>query len=94
MERFTRGSSISLVRLHYLEDGTGTVDVSELTAGAQLYTESRKQNSRNQKIIGALLAFILIFIGVLSTMTFMVVELTKETKAETSGVMKAGPSSL
>ena len=70
------------------QDGDGTVDPKELMRAAELYQASKKSQKRMRKFIIGLVLFVVALIGINSAMTFMMVELGKETKASPDGVMR------
>ena len=70
------------------QDGDGTVDPKELMRAAELYQASKKSQKRMRKFIIGMVLFIIALIGINSAMTFMMVELGKETKASPDGVMR------
>ena len=70
------------------QDGDGTVDPKELMRAAELYQASKKSQKRMRKFIIGLVLFVIALIGINSAMTFMMVELGKETKASPDGVMR------
>ena len=70
------------------QDGDGTVDPKELMRAAELYQSSKKSQKRMRKFIIGMVLFIIALIGINSAMTFMMVELGKETKASEDGVMR------
>ena len=70
------------------QDGDGTVDPKELMRAAELYQASKKSQKRMRKFIIGLVLFVVALIGINSAMTFMMVELAKETKAEPDGIMR------
>ena len=70
------------------QDGDGTVDPKELMHAAELYQASKKSQKRMRKFIIGLVLFVVALIGINSAMTFMMVELGKETKASPDGVMR------
>ena len=74
------------------QDGDGTVDPKELMRAAELYQSSKKSQKRMRKFIIGLVLFIIALIGINSAMTFMMVELAKETKAEPDGTCASTPS--
>ena len=55
---------------------------------AELYQSSKKSQKRMRKFIIGLVLFIIALIGINAAMTFMMVELAKETKAEPDGIMR------
>ena len=67
------------------QDGDGTVDPKELMRAAELYQASKKSQKRMRKFIIGLVLFVIALIGINSAMTFMMVELGKETKASPDG---------
>jgi len=70
------------------QDGDGTVDPKELMRAAELYQASKKSQKRMRKFIIGLVLFVIALIGINSAMTFMMVELGKETKASPDGIMR------
>ena len=70
------------------QDGDGTVDPKELMRAAEMYQQSKQSQNRMRKFIIGLVLFIIALIGINSAMTFMMVELAKETKAEPDGIMR------
>ena len=70
------------------QDGDGTVDPKELMRAAEMYQASKKSQRRMRKFIIGLVLFVIALIGINSAMTFMMVELGKETKASPDGVMR------
>ena len=70
------------------QDGDGTVDPKELMRAAELYQASKKSQKRMRKFIIGLVLFVVALIGINSAMTFMMVELGKETKASPDGIMR------
>ena len=70
------------------QDGDGTVDPKELMRAAELYQASKKTQKRMRKFIIGLMLFVIALIGINSAMTFMMVELGKETKAAPDGIMR------
>ena len=70
------------------QDGDGTVDPKELMRAAEMYQASKKSQKRMRKFIIGLVLFVVALIGINSAMTFMMVELGKETKASPDGVMR------
>jgi len=70
------------------QDGDGTVDPKELMRAAELYQASKKSQRRMRKFIIGLVLFVIALIGINSAMTFMMVELGKETKASPDGIMR------
>ena len=69
-------------------DGDGTVDPKELMRAAEMYQDSKKSQKRMRKMIIGLVLFVVALIGVNAAMTFMMVELGKETKASPDGIMR------
>ena len=69
-------------------DGDGTVDPKELMRAAEMYQQSKQSQNRMRKFIIGLVLFIIALIGINAAMTFMMVELAKETKAEPDGIMR------
>lgn len=69
------------------EDKSGTVDTSELAIAAKLYEASKKQTKRLTKVVMGLSILLILLVAAISAMTFVVVELTKETRAGSDGVM-------
>ena len=69
------------------QDGDGTVDPKELARAAEMYQASKKSQRRMRKFIIGLVLFVVALIGINSAMTFMMVEISKETKASPDGVM-------
>ena len=70
------------------QDGDGTVDPKELMRAAEMYQQSKQSQNRMRKFIIGLVLFIIALIGINAAMTFMMVELAKETKAEPDGIMR------
>ena len=70
------------------QDGDGTVDPKELMRAAEMYQASKKSQKRMRRFIIGLVLFVIALIGVNSAMTFMMVELGKETKAAPDGIMR------
>ena len=70
------------------QDGDGTVDPKELMRAAEMYQDSKKSQKRMRRFIIGLVLFVIALIGVNSAMTFMMVELGKETKAAPDGIMR------
>ena len=70
------------------QDGDGTVDPKELMRAAEMYQASKKSQRRMRKFIIGLVLFVVALIGINSAMTFMMVELGKETKAAPDGIMR------
>jgi len=70
------------------QDGDGTVDPKELMRAAEMYQASKKSQRRMRKFIIGLVLFVVALIGINSAMTFMMVELGKETKASPDGIMR------
>ena len=70
------------------QDGDGTVDPKELMRAAEMYQASKKSQRRMRKFIIGLVLFVIALIGINSAMTFMMVELGKETKASPDGIMR------
>ena len=70
------------------QDGDGTVDPKELMRAAEMYQDSKKSQKRMRKMIIGLVLFVVALIGVNAAMTFMMVELGKETKASPDGIMR------
>ena len=70
------------------QDGDGTVDPKELMRAAEMYQASKKSQRRMRKFIIGLVLFVIALIGINSAMTFMMVELGKETKAAPDGIMR------
>ena len=70
------------------QDGDGTVDPKELMRAAEMYQASKKSQRRMRKFIIGLVLFVVALIGINSAMTFMMVEIAKETKASPDGVMR------
>ena len=70
------------------QDGDGTVDPKELMRAAEMYQASKKSQKRMRKFIIGLVLFVVALIGINSAMTFMMVELGKETKASPDGIMR------
>ena len=70
------------------QDGDGTVDPKELMRAAEMYQASKKSQKRMRKFIIGLVLFVIALIGINSAMTFMMVELGKETKASPDGIMR------
>ena len=70
------------------QDGDGTVDPKELMRAAEMYQQSKQSQKRMRKFIIGLVLFIIALIGINAAMTFMMVELAKETKAEPDGIMR------
>ena len=75
------------------QDGDGTVDPKELMRAAEMYQQSKQSQNRMRKFIIGLVLFIIALIGINAAMTFMMVELAKETKAEPDGIMRASTPS-
>ncbi|XRB19756.1 EF-hand domain-containing protein [Pseudoscourfieldia marina] len=74
-------------------DGDGTVAPMELARGAELYKESKKTTKRLMIFSGVLLIFLLALVAVIVSLTAVVVEESKETKADNSGALvKKGTS--
>ena len=69
-------------------DGDGTVDPKELMRAAEMYQASKKSQKRMRKFIIGLVLFVIALIGINSAMTFMMVELGKETKASPYCIMR------
>ena len=69
-------------------DGDGTVDPNELMRAAEMYQDSKKSQKRLRKMLIGLVLFVVALIGVNAAMTFMMVELGKETKASPDGIMR------
>jgi hypothetical protein len=53
-----------------------------------MYQQSKQSQNRMRKFIIGLVLFIIALIGINAAMTFMMVELAKETKAEPDGIMR------
>ena len=70
------------------QDGDGTVDPKELMRAAEMYQQSKQSQNRMRKFIIGLVLFIIALIGINAAMTFMMVELGKETKASPDGIMR------
>lgn len=70
------------------QDGDGTVDPKELMRAAEMYQDSKKSQKRMRRFIIGLVLFVIALIGINSAMTFMMVELGKETKASPDGIMR------
>ena len=70
------------------QDGDGTVDPKELMRAAELYQSSKKSQKRMRKFIIGLVLFIIALIGINAAMTFLMIEVGKETKASPDGVMR------
>ena len=70
------------------QDGDGTVDPKELMRAAEMYQQSKQSQNRMRKFIIGLVLFIIALICINAAMTFMMVELAKETKAEPDGIMR------
>ncbi|XRA99907.1 EF-hand domain-containing protein [Pycnococcus provasolii] len=74
-------------------DGDGTVAPMELARGAQLYKESKQTTKRLMIFSGVLLIVMCALVAVIVSLTAVVVEETKETKADNSGALvKKGTS--
>ncbi|XRB02588.1 EF-hand domain-containing protein [Pycnococcus provasolii] len=74
-------------------DGDGTVAPLELARGAELYKESKKTTKRLMTFSGVLLIVLIGLVAVIVSLTAVVVEETKETKADNSGALvKKGTS--
>ena len=68
-------------------DGSGSISPLELSRGAELYKDSKNLNKKLKKVIIALFVVLSLTIAVISGLTFVVVEMAKETKTNPSGVM-------
>ena len=66
-------------------DGDGTVDPKELMRAAEMYQASKKSQKRMRKFIIGLVLFIIALIGINAAMTFLMIEVGKETKASPDG---------
>ena len=67
-------------------DGDGTVAPMELARGAELYKESKKTAKRLMVFSGVLLVILCALVGVIVGLTAVVVEASKETKTDGSGI--------
>ena len=70
-------------------DGDGTVAPLELARGAELYKESKKTTKRLMVFSGVLLLILCALVGVIVGLTAVVVEGSKETKTDASGLTLA-----
>ena len=70
-------------------DGDGTVAPLELARGAELYKESKKTTKRLTVFSGVLLLILCALVGVIVGLTAVVVEGSKETKTDASGLTLA-----
>ena len=70
------------------QDGDGTVDPKELMRAAEMYQQSKQSQNRMRKFIIGLVLFIIALIGINAAMTFLMIEVGKETKAEPDGIMR------
>lgn len=70
-------------------DGDGTVDVGELAMAAQMYKQSKESNKKLGKMIFGLMFVILVMVGLIGAMMFTVVEMTKESRTASDGVMRS-----
>lgn len=73
-------------------DGDNTVDTSELMAGAALYKSAKNETKRMTKIVGGLVLVILVMVGAMTGLMVVVIEATKETKADSDGKMMVAGS--
>eukprot|EP01065_Artemidia_motanka_P050187 TRINITY_DN852_c0_g1_i1.p1 TRINITY_DN852_c0_g1~~TRINITY_DN852_c0_g1_i1.p1 ORF type:complete len:2266 (+),score=458.10 TRINITY_DN852_c0_g1_i1:367-6798(+) len=67
-------------------DGDGTVSKEEVAVGAKLYIESKKTQKKLVQGITVVTAVLVIALLAIFGLTFAVVELSKETKTDSSGV--------
>ena len=70
-------------------DGDGTVAPLELARGAELYKESKKTTKRLMVFSGVLMLILCALVGVIVGLTAVVVEGSKETKTDASGLTLA-----
>ena len=70
-------------------DGDGTVAPLELARGAELYKESKKTAKRLMVFSGVLMLILCALVGVIVGLTAVVVEGSKETKTDASGLTLA-----
>ena len=70
-------------------DGDGTVAPMELARGAELYKESKKTAKRLMVFSGVLMLILCALVGVIVGLTAVVVEGSKETKTDASGLTLA-----
>jgi hypothetical protein len=68
-------------------DGDGTIDPMELARGAELYAKSKSTVKKLTRVAVGLLLLLAVTIAAITGLTFVVVELSKETKASTDGTM-------
>ena len=72
-------------------DGDGTIDASELAIAAQLYKDSKDTVKKLTKMLVALVLLLAVLIAAIGGLTAWVVESSKETKTDASGItMLAG----
>ncbi|GHP12042.1 hypothetical protein PPROV_001076900 [Pycnococcus provasolii] len=74
-------------------DGDGTVAPMELARGAELYKESKKTAKRLTIFSGVLLVILCALVGVIVGLVAVVVEASKETKTDGSGITTVKGSS-
>lgn len=67
-------------------DGDGTIDANELGHAAMLYTESKKQVKRLTKQITVLIFVLAMLCAAMAGLTAWVVEASKETKTDITGI--------
>ena len=75
------------------KDNDGSVDVRELMHAADMYAESKKTSKRLTIFSGLLLLILCALVGVIVGLTAVVVEESKESKAESDGSLKKKGSS-
>ena len=68
-------------------DGDGTIDPMELARGAELYAESKNTVKKLTRLAVGLILLLSVTIAAITGLTFVVVELSKETKAGADGTM-------
>lgn len=71
------------------QDGDGTVGKSELATAAKMFSESKQQVQKMKKIIAALSAVMVIMLLCIMGLMFMVVDVSKENRTASDGVMTA-----